>query len=74
MKDFNESFEATICAQRNSLPVSADQKNLNENKAVKDNIEMKIDEWNTKNMTEKEDEEMFLAKKRNRYDEEKKAN
>lgn len=73
MNDFNDNFEATIGSQIQQNPVQVEQKNIDANKAGKDNTEMKIDENNSKQVTEKEREEMFLAKKRNREEEEKKA-
>ena len=74
MKDFNDNFDAKIGSQGQSCSVLIEPlKNIDAINTEKDVTEMNIDDGNGKNMTDKEREEIFLAKKRKREEEEKKA-
>ena len=74
MKDFNDNFDAMIgsIGQLRSVLIEP-LKNIDAINTEKDVTEMNIDDGNGKNMTDKEREEIFLAKKRKRVEEEKKA-
>lgn len=71
MKDFNDNFEATIGSQDNQISTQIEQKNDNAKKNVKEETnQMQIDNGN-KDINEKEKEDILLARKRNREEEEK---